>query len=208
MIERNNSELDSLWVKLKEIEVVKDAGSRIPLNYISSCLLLIVGSGAVQVAVDGTYYALTAGSAMACSPNQLVSAVVEGKGDAELYALRFDVKPDGEGSEVDIPASGIVHLSEQAKIVEHCQSIAKLRGTGESLQRFRSQALFYEIVHAVLSDSAASRAANRKSYHEVCLMLRRYQKVAGNGSQAGLIKELRESYRNKPAFIDELRSLE
>ncbi|THF81634.1 hypothetical protein [Cohnella fermenti] len=50
----------------------------------------------------------------------------------------------------------------------------------------------------------ASLATKRKGYQKVCDMLRRYRKIAGSANQASLIGELRDSYANKSAFMDEL----
>ncbi len=53
----------------------------------------------------------------------------------------------------------------------------------------------------------AHRAMNRSNYQRVCDMLRRYHGIAGRDNQAALIGELRELYRKKPAFMDELNQL-
>ncbi|SDX55653.1 ABC transporter substrate-binding protein [Paenibacillus sp. CF384] len=149
---KEHHELDEVWMKLKEIEVVKDAQWRIPLNYIDSYLILIVGRGDAQIAVDGAYSSLAAGSAILCLPNQLVYAVVEGEEDSELYILRFDIKVDEGSTKGDFPVNGIVQLSDPVKIVQSCESIVNLWGSGAAIQRFQSQALFHDIVYRLLLD--------------------------------------------------------
>ncbi len=66
---------------------------------------------------------------------------------------------------------------------------------------------FGDEVNVIYGDQirrAASRATNRKGYQGVCSMLRRYHKIAGSVNRDSLIGELRELYRNKSAFMDEL----
>ncbi|AZN38969.1 helix-turn-helix domain-containing protein [Paenibacillus albus] len=164
--EAEQNALDALWIKLKEVEVVKDTEWRMPLNYITAYLILIAGKGEAQVAVDGEYYSLAAGGAIVCLPNQLVSAVVEGAEDSELCILRYDVKFDGGDSNADVswPFYGLVELSEHAKIVQSCESIVKLWGSGDGMQRFQSQSLFHEIVHRILLDYSLNNRAMRAPY--------------------------------------------
>lgn len=50
----------------------------------------------------------------------------------------------------------------------------------------------------------ADHASNRSAYREVCQMIGRYAKVVGEQHQQSIIDELRNSYRRKPAFMDEL----
>ena len=50
----------------------------------------------------------------------------------------------------------------------------------------------------------ANRASNRKGYQDVCQMIRRYERVVGQQLEQEIVNELRNSYRRKPAFVDEL----
>lgn len=54
---------------------------------------------------------------------------------------------------------------------------------------------------------AADNASNRKQYKEVCQVLKRFRKVAGREAQSTLVEELRQRYKNRPAFQDELGKL-
>jgi hypothetical protein len=53
----------------------------------------------------------------------------------------------------------------------------------------------------------AENAFNRKQYKEVCQALKRYRKVAGQEVQMNLAEELKQTYKNRSAFLDELGKL-
>lgn len=53
-------------------------------------------------------------------------------------------------------------------------------------------------------DSEARRSSNRRGYQEVCNIIRRFKKIAGKQKQAVIINQLKDIYRRRPAFIDEL----
>lgn len=53
----------------------------------------------------------------------------------------------------------------------------------------------------------ADCASNRKGYQGVYQMIRRYEKLVGKQLQQAIVNELRESYRRKPAFWDELSKI-
>lgn len=53
----------------------------------------------------------------------------------------------------------------------------------------------------------AEYACNRKQYKEVCQALKRFRKVAGQEAQMKLAEELKQTYKNRPAFLDELGKL-
>ncbi|MFS0689316.1 hypothetical protein AB1K89_08745 [Sporosarcina sp. 179-K 8C2 HS] len=53
----------------------------------------------------------------------------------------------------------------------------------------------------------AENAFNRKQYKEVCQVLKRFRKVAGREAQLNLVEELKQTYKNRPAFLDELGKL-
>lgn len=53
----------------------------------------------------------------------------------------------------------------------------------------------------------AEDAFNRKQYKEVCQVLKRFRKTAGREAQVNLAEELKQTYKNRPAFQDELGKL-
>jgi hypothetical protein len=55
--------------------------------------------------------------------------------------------------------------------------------------------------------STAKSASNRKQYKNVCRLLSKFKKLAGQELQQDLIRGLREDYARRPAFIDELSQL-
>lgn len=50
----------------------------------------------------------------------------------------------------------------------------------------------------------AEGASNRRAYQEVCQMIGRYAKIVGEQYQQSIVDELSNSYKRKPAFMDEL----
>ncbi|HEX5564364.1 MAG TPA: hypothetical protein VFX34_05355 [Sporosarcina sp.] len=54
---------------------------------------------------------------------------------------------------------------------------------------------------------AAENSFNRKGYRAVCQVLKRFGKVAGQNAQMKLAEELEQTYKNRPAFLDELGKL-
>lgn len=54
---------------------------------------------------------------------------------------------------------------------------------------------------------SAGNAFNRNQYKDVCQVLKRYAKTAGREAQMILIEELKQTYKNRPAFLDELGKL-
>lgn len=53
----------------------------------------------------------------------------------------------------------------------------------------------------------AENSFNRMQYKEVCQVLKRFRKVTGREAQINLAKELEQTYKNRPAFLDELSKL-
>ncbi|MCM3709061.1 SWIM zinc finger family protein [Sporosarcina luteola] len=53
----------------------------------------------------------------------------------------------------------------------------------------------------------AGNAFNREEYKEVCQALKRFRKVAGHEAEMSLAEELKQTYKNRPAFLDELGNL-
>lgn len=66
---------------------------------------------------------------------------------------------------------------------------------------------FKDEVNAIYSDHIrknARSATKRKGYEDVCSMLRRYEKIAGSANLTDIVTELRDLYRKKSAFMEEL----
>ncbi|MFC5604300.1 SWIM zinc finger family protein [Sporosarcina koreensis] len=54
---------------------------------------------------------------------------------------------------------------------------------------------------------AAENSFNRKEYIQVCQLLKRFGKLAGREVQMKVAGELEQTYKNRPAFLDELAKL-
>jgi len=53
-------------------------------------------------------------------------------------------------------------------------------------------------------ESIARDSSNRREYRIICQKIKRYTKIAGKTKQEELINQLKDLYRKRPAFIDEL----
>lgn len=55
--------------------------------------------------------------------------------------------------------------------------------------------------------AAASSSKNRRDYQSVCVIIKRYKKMAGKKNQETIINELTAFYKKRPAFVDELSKI-
>lgn len=69
------------------------------------------------------------------------------------------------------------------------------------LPQYEKEALLHFRTHV---EEQASYASNRKQYQQVCRILKRYKKVAGEEASSNIIQKLKMLNANKPAFLDEL----
>lgn len=56
--------------------------------------------------------------------------------------------------------------------------------------------------------SEAEQALNRKKYRDVCKKLKIYKKACGESMFHDMVNKLKQTYRRKPAFVNELEKLE
>lgn len=76
---------------------------------------------------------------------------------------------------------------------------------GEMLiDKFRDEVI--EVYKKYIKLSADS-SSNRRAYQGVCVLLKRYKKLAGEKNQKSMINELSALYMRRPAFIDELSKI-
>ena len=54
---------------------------------------------------------------------------------------------------------------------------------------------------------SASAASNRSAYQSVCEIIRHFKKACGDAGAFAIINELLETYKRRPAFVDELRKI-
>ena len=62
------------------------------------------------------------------------------------------------------------------------------------------QKLFAELIR-----NNAARASNRAGYHDVCGIIKHFRKACGKTPASEIISELLETYKKRPAFVDELK---
>jgi len=62
------------------------------------------------------------------------------------------------------------------------------------------QVLFTELIR-----SSVARASDRARYHDVCGIIKHFRKACGKTPASEIISELMETYKKRPAFVDELK---
>ncbi len=62
-------------------------------------------------------------------------------------------------------------------------------------------------LHLINIRDEAKRADNRKSYRHVCGSIKDLKKIGGKEQSIKIINELKEIYKNRPAFLDELSKI-
>jgi hypothetical protein len=53
-------------------------------------------------------------------------------------------------------------------------------------------------------EDSSKTAANRRDYKKICGLIKSYKKACGNTNAVNLIAELKQNYKKRPAFVDEL----
>lgn len=59
-------------------------------------------------------------------------------------------------------------------------------------------------IYTAYINSEARHSSNRRGYQDVCNIIREFKKIAGKQKQDEIIKQLKDIYKRRPAFIDEL----
>ena len=70
---------------------------------------------------------------------------------------------------------------------------------------------YYDEVEQLFAEhirEEAARSGSRSHYKQVCGTIRRYKKLFGQEKAAQIVLELKNRYRRRPAFIDELSGFE
>jgi len=62
-------------------------------------------------------------------------------------------------------------------------------------------------IYEIYIKHQASIASKRKDYANVCWKIEKYENFAGKSNESGLIDYLMDSYKKRPAFIDELKKI-
>jgi hypothetical protein len=62
-------------------------------------------------------------------------------------------------------------------------------------------------IYKIFIHSAARTSSNRRDYQGLCQIIKRYKKIAGKPKQVEAINELKNLYKKRPAFIDELEKI-
>lgn len=72
------------------------------------------------------------------------------------------------------------------------------------LPRFKDQVIkiYEEFIKLVASESS-----NRKQYKNVCRIINKYKRIAGNENKTVIVDELSSLYKRRPAFLDELSKI-
>ena len=99
------------------------------------------------------------------------------------------------------------------RLIEEENDIAEMmelvRETPKLVEQYASELVVpfkdeIQEIYAKYIKMAAHAASDRRRYQDVCRIIRRYEKVAGENLRDELVNELKDIYKRKPAFLDEL----
>ncbi|MFC4600897.1 AraC family transcriptional regulator [Cohnella hongkongensis] len=168
-------ELDSLWVKLTDVEWIPRG--QIAPQLVDSHAILAVKHGKGRLTIDLQHCRADAGVSYVLSPGQTIAAHPEGEEAFSLYLIRFRVKRE-DGSEAGFPANGMLTAPLRAESGTSCEALHQYWTEGGPLERFRAQSVLQEWLYWLMkpiprTSPAGSRAALERTkayidshYHE------------------------------------------
>lgn len=166
--------LEGLCFKLREIEHIRNQTNdwELRLQFIESHMILVAASGKGGLNIDGRFTELRQGSVYICKPGQLVEAAMNSFDERGIFFMRFDVLVD-EGTSVHsmqmikkdspFPIQREVVVKSPISVSALCDSICQCLMDGDSLQRFRGQILFQELLLSILQDTSLVKENDSES---------------------------------------------
>jgi len=100
----------------------------------------------------------------------------------------------------------LVHENLKLKLLEYCR-----KNTGSIVSFYQNLLPDYKNETGAMFEKLiyenAARANARKSYRDVCGTIKLYKKTCGGAAAHAVRDKLAESYKRRPAFVDELRAI-
>lgn len=117
----------------------------------------------------------------------------------EYLLTMFDKQPYQGEAYVSI----LIEESLDVRLLEYCKrNISQIEKLFPHIVRKHFEEVKWIFVNHIKQE--AERANNRSNYRKVCAIIKKYQKACGSTSALNIIKELKETYPRRAAFIDEL----
>lgn len=197
--------LGDLLFKLREIEWVKGEGeTRLPQQFTGSHVLIVATGGRGCLWLENHEYVLRQGAVFICPPS--LTFGVESQEGLELFLLRFDVykEPERDGHrshtvrEEQLSAlRGEIQVHPAGHLSLLCASILGYWQNGESLERFRGQLAFLEMLHHIATCRGSFPGDSRTALERAKAYIEEHYAESLTIEQLARITELSPKY-----FVD------
>ncbi|MDF2668326.1 MAG: AraC family transcriptional regulator [Paenibacillus sp.] len=156
---------EELWFKLRNVVHMKDICEREKrlLERLETYVLIVVSRDEVQFTIDNRLFSLRRGAIFIGAPGQWFEYMGSPLADSEQgYMLYFDVQGNHTIKEKTIreygieQTGGIIPEAYASILLDLCEKAYLYWNAASSLEKFRSQAAFHEIVYNVLHQAAAA----------------------------------------------------
>ncbi|RKN84764.1 AraC family transcriptional regulator [Paenibacillus ginsengarvi] len=134
---------DDIWIKLRSTDLLS---GELEHRLVSSHMLLLSRTGGGRLTIDVTEYTLRPDTAYFICPGQTIGVAVHDKDGPELFAFQYDVFRDGEADHA-FPYAGEVPIYPEQQIGALCELVYGSSRHDNSLERFRGQSAFQELLY-------------------------------------------------------------
>ncbi|TBL72706.1 AraC family transcriptional regulator [Paenibacillus thalictri] len=160
----DNKDTRGLLVHLLDIELVKGDGEEWSMErqLAHSFVLLVPANGMGSLFIEGNSYPVRLDAVYICGPGETFGAAAQTEDGLQLFIVRFALycAPEGNGLTVEpveqcenLVGAGRNFALEGVRPALRCQTILQSWHAGESMDRFRSQIDFQELLYAVVRHS-------------------------------------------------------
>ncbi|GIP31998.1 HTH-type transcriptional activator Btr [Paenibacillus sp. J2TS4] len=141
--------LDSMGYRLQSVEWLRT--SELEPQLVHSHVLFVVRKGRGRLTIDYTQYGLRGDAVQFVLPGQTIGLTSESDDLLDLYVLTFDIITNSEKAEA-FPLAGEVPIHPDTQIVKLCKIILHCSNSGQSLERFRGQSAFQELLYWIMKN--------------------------------------------------------
>lgn len=141
--------LDDLLFKIRSIELLRDG--RLEQQLINSHVLIIVKTGEGRLTIDLDDYLLKQDTVHIAMSGQTIGVSIEEANRLELYIIKFDVFRDALQVGT-FPLKGGISIYPQTEMVILCDRVYTHLRSEHSLERFRAQFVFQELLYCVMNN--------------------------------------------------------
>ncbi|MEJ8545214.1 ABC transporter substrate-binding protein [Brevibacillus borstelensis] len=141
--------LNDLWLKLQSAELIR--ADRMEQQLIESHVLFVAKNGEGRLTIDYRDYRLRRDAVHFAHPGQTIGVFAESEQGVELYAVRFAVQDDAKTA-AGFPLKGEVPIYPETQAFMLCDLISACLCSDHSLERFRGQSAFLELMYVLLKN--------------------------------------------------------